>query len=713
MNTKKDSHQNIKGLVLQQGESDCGVACLLSVIRYYGGDSTLETLRESSGTNIQGTSLLGLQQSANSLNLEAEAFEVDELDIFRKEARFPCILHVVIDEKLEHYVVCYEASEDGSFIIGDPAKGIETWNESELLTRWKTRAVLILNPTAAFEKVYSSNQKKIVWFKELIREDIPMLAIAAVLGIAIAVLGMTTAIFSQKLLDEIIPQHQTQRLWLGMCLLAFLLVARAGLSYLRGFFLLRQSQDFNNRLMDDFYSKLLHLQKSFFDTRKTGEIIARLNDTRRIQQVISYLVGNVVIDILVLLVSACYIFNYSISVGLLSLVSLPLYSFLVWKYNHKIIKYQKEVMSQYASTESHFVDAITGISVIKSTNKERIFTQIGKVYYQLFQQKIYELSTLGNRYGLWSELLNALIITAILAISSFAVLHQDIKIGAMMAIISIVSGMIGAVSRLATTNIQLQEAKVAFERMFEFTNIKPEHTHTSHQDNSSLPDINSLSINNLSFRFVGRPQLLKNVSISVSKGQIVGLLGEVGSGKSILLQILQKFQNFESGDILINSTLSIKDTPTSIWREHIGIVPQDIKIFNGTLIDNILLGNVIEEGQKVVEFCQSIGISAFFENLPQGYLSIVGEEGINLSGGQKQLVALARALYRRPKVLLLDEATSAMDSKTEKFVVELLEKLSANMCIILVTHRYNLMGKIDHIYHLENGVTSQSELYIS
>lgn len=206
---------------------------------------------------------------------------------------------------------------------------------------------------------------------------------------------------------------------------------------------------------------------------------------------------------------------------------------------------------------------------------------------------------------------------------------------------------------------------------------------------------------------------MKNVSISVSKGQIVGLLGEVGSGKSILLQILQKFQNFESGDILINSTLSIKDTPTSIWREHIGIVPQDIKIFNGTLIDNILLGNVLEEGQKVVEFCQSIGISAFFENLPQGYLSIVGEEGINLSGGQKQLVALARALYRRPKVLLLDEATSAMDSKTEKFVVELLEKLSANMCIILVTHRYNLMGKIDHIYHLENGVTSQSELYIS
>jgi ATP-binding cassette, subfamily C, bacteriocin exporter len=708
-NSSKNPSQGIKGFVLQQDESDCGVACLLSVIRYHGGESSLERLRESSGTSIQGTSLLGLQQSANNLNFQAEAFEVDDLEVFKKEASFPCILHVVIDGKLEHYIVCYGASTDGNFIIGDPGRGVEIWSEEELLSRWKTRAVLILNPTETFEKVPQSNQKKIVWFKELLREDASMLTIAVVLGIALAALGMTTAIFSQKLLDEILPKHQTQRLWLGMGLLGILLLARAGLSYLRGFFLLRQSRDFNNRLMDDFYDKLLHLPKSFFDTRKTGEIIARLNDTRRIQQVISYLTGNVVIDILVLLVSAIYIFNYSVVIGLLSLLSLPLFGFLIWKYNSRIIKHQKDVMSQYASTESHFVDAITGISVIKAGNKESLFGQIGKAFYQLFQQKVYQLGTLGNRYGLWNEVLNALLITLILSVSSIAVLHKEIKIGEMMAIISIASGMIGSVGRLATTNIQLQEAKVAFERMYEFASIKPENDKV--WNIVMLKEINSLIVNNLSFRFAGRSQLLKNVSLSIGKGEMVALLGEVGSGKSILLQILQKFQNYEEGEILINNSLPFNDIAPDVWRGKIGIVPQDIKIFNGTLIDNIILGDVMNEGENAVEFCKSIGLDKFFGNFPQNYSTIVGEEGVNLSGGQKQLVALARALYRQPNLLLLDEATSAMDSQTEQFVLDLLEKLKSEMGILMVTHRNSIAEKADNIYILENGVTHEMNVF--
>ena len=475
MKPKQISPLGTKGLfVQQQGESDCGVACLLSIIRYHGGDTSLERLRELSGTSIQGTSLLGLQQAANTLGLQADAFEVDDLEVFKKEATFPCILHVVIDEKLEHYVILIAPPSGGQGAVFDPANGFDTWSEEKLLSVWKSRAVLLLNPTESFERVPQGIQKKIAWFKNIIREDTPMLVIAAVLGIALAALGMATAIFSQKLLDEILPKHQMQRLWLGMALLTVLLLARAGISYLRGFFLLRQSRDFNTRMMDDFYDKLLRLPKTFFDTRKTGEIITRLNDTRRIQQVISYLTGNVVIDILVLLVSAVFIFSYSVIIGCVALLSIPLFGFLIWRFNDRIIKHQKAVMSQYASTESHFVDAITGISTIKSTNKESLFSTIGKAYYQVFQQKVYELGTLGNRYGLWNEILNALLIILILSLSAFMVLQKGIKIGEMMAIISIASGMIGSVGRLATTNIQLQEAKVAFERMHEFASISPE-----------------------------------------------------------------------------------------------------------------------------------------------------------------------------------------------------------------------------------------------
>ncbi len=219
--------------------------------------------------------------------------------------------------------------------------------------------------------------------------------------------------------------------------------------------------------------------------------------------------------------------------------------------------------------------------------------------------------------------------------------------------------------------------------------------------------VKSLTIKDLAFRFAGRSQLLKNVSLSVKKGEMVALLGEVGSGKSILLQILQKFQDFENGEILVNDELPFKEIAPNIWREALGVVPQEVKIFNSTLIENIVLGDILNEGEKAIEFCQKLGFDKCFGSLPQNYFTIVGEEGINLSGGQKQLVALARALYRQPSLLLLDEATSAMDSKTEKFVLDLLEILKPDMGILMVTHRSSIAQKADKVYELVDGKTQK------
>lgn len=703
--------------IQQRDATDCGVACLLSIIRMYGGDASLETLREQSGTSLQGTSLLGLQQVAEKMGINAEAFEVEDIEEFKKEATFPCLLHVVIDEKLEHYVVCNgfkvgktkptmellaDLQSNTEYNITDPAKGFDTWDEAELLKNWKSRAVLILKPTEAFEKVSQSKFKKIAWIKELVKEDVPLLSIAVVLGIIMAVLGMATALFSQRLIDEILPKHQSTKLWLGVALLGVLLITRGGLSYLRNFFLLRQSKDFNNRLMDDFYEKLMYLPKTFFDGRKTGEIIARLNDTRRIQSVISFLVGNVIIDILVFVISTGFLFYYSWQIGILAI---PMFGWLVWKYNQKIILAQKAVMTQYATTESHFVDAISGIGTIKAGNKEPFFTKIGKLVYSFFQEQIYQLGTLGNRYGLWNEVFNALLVTSILAFASFMVLEKQLKIGEMMAVLSIAMGLVGAIARLATTNIQLQEAIVAFDRMYEFASVKTEKATEKEIANVQFEAVNSLSINNLSFRFPGKSQLLKDVSLEINKGEINILSGEVGSGKSIFLQILQKFQGFETGEIIINNSIDLQAVKSSIWRKHIGVVPQEIKIFTGTLLDNIILGNVAEEAEKTVEFCRKYGFDTYFENFPQGYMTIVGEDGVNLSGGQRQLVAIARALYPNPSFLLLDEPTSAMDSKTEDFVLDLLMKLKNEKAILLVTHRKSTFDVADNIIELKVGVT--------
>ena len=195
--------------------------------------------------------------------------------------------------------------------------------------------------------------------------------------------------------------------------------------------------------------------------------------------------------------------------------------------------------------------------------------------------------------------------------------------------------------------------------------------------------------------------LLNNINLTFERGKISTLFGEIGCGKSTLLSLLQRFYDFESGNILINGT-SWKSIPTPAWRETTEIISQQIKLFNGTILENIALQDRIDV-EHVLTFCKEKGIDGFIQEFQQGYATIINESGANLSGGQQQLVALARALYKRPRVLLLDEVTSAMDRRTEQFVLNLLRTLKDEMIIVLVTHRIHLAGKTDQIYLLENG----------
>lgn len=689
----------------QRDQTDCGVACLASIIQMYGGFASIEYLRELSGTSIQGTSLLGLQQAAQKNGIEAEAFEVDDLAVFHAEATFPCILHIITEHNLEHYVVCtasprQKSSDDKSpttYQIIDPAKGIEEWDEAKLLSLWRSRAVLCLTPTTQFEPKTTQQRKQWKWIYSLIQEDLPVLYSAVLLGVVLALLSLTTALFSQKLIDQILPNRQTEKLWLGLVLLVILLLARTVLGYFRNLILLRQSKDFNNRLLADFYTKLLQLPRQFFDSRKVGDITARINDTRRIQAVISYLAGNVMIDFLGFLVSFGFLLAYDWTIGLLSLLSVPVLGYLAYSFNQQIITGQKEVMSSYAVSESHFIEVIGGIDEIKLKNRESLFSQLGSMVYGAFQERIVQLGNLGNQYNMLGEIMNTLLVGLVLGISSFYVLEKTIKIGELMAILSISQGMIGAVNRLAVTNIQIQEARIAFDRLFEFSDIRKE-SDVSDVDLMQNKLIQSIEIKDLTFRFPGRPLLLEKLNLSLESGKLTLVVGEIGSGKSILLHILAKFRERESGSIQINNEFDLNDISTTEWRTRIGVVPQEIKIFSGTILDNLMLGS--GNPNEILSKCQALGLDVFYNQFPQGFGTIMGENGVQLSGGQKQLVAIGRALVNNPDVLLLDEPTSAMDSRTESLVMEIIQKQKGNRIILMVSHKAGHEKMADEVFYI-------------
>lgn len=687
--------------VKQHSQFYCGLACLASIVKYYGGETTQEKLRETSGTTLNGTSLLGLYQAAQKLGFEVAGYEADIKNL--KELDVPVILHIIKDERQDHFVVCY-GFENGKFTIGDPGWGITQYSEEELDAVWKSKALLKLMPGKNFVTEKNDSKNKCTWFLELLKDDYPVLGIAAFLGVVISALSLATAIFSQKLIDQILPEKNIRTLVFGLIIFGIILLARAFISYVRSIFLIRQSKEMNTRLISNFFGKLLFLPKTFFDSTSTGDMVARMNDASRIQKVVVYLSSQIVIDVLVVLVSAGYIFFYSVSTGLLSLLSIPVFGLLAYQYSQKIIVAQRELMQSYAATEGKYIDTINGIKTIKTFNRENLFSKVVNAVYGFFMQKVYDLGLIGTKINLWISVGGAIFMTGIISWSAYLVLEEQLLLGQMMAIITLVGSLSGSIISISMSNIQLQEARIAFDRMYEFASAEPEYRIKNEEDTTMDFQLDKFDLENLNFRFPGKSLLLKGINFSIKRGQIITFFGEIGCGKSTLLGILQRFHPIETGDIKVNGE-NWNDIPTVIWRSKVGAVEQHIQLFNGTILENICLEEK-PNPEKVVQFCEEYGFHTFIMEFQQGYATIVNENSTNLSGGQQQLIALARALYQKPKILLLDEATAAMDRRTEHFVLDLLQKLKKDMIIIFVTHRVQVARHTDYVYTIENKTIS-------
>lgn len=693
-----------KTFSLQKDQTDCGVGCLQSLVRYYGGDISLEKLREKSGTSKTGTTLLGLYQCAKEIGFDAEGCEADINALI--EHGEPVILHVIIDQKYEHYVICYsyDSLGDSKFCIGDPANGIEYWTKDDLEKVWISKTCLTLKPNENFRKVSQTNKEKINWLKNLISEDKEAVLTIIFLGVIFTLLGMSMSIFSQKLIDDILPKRKLNILFLSIGFLGFLLLGRVIIQALRELYIIKQSKAFNERINGKFYSSLIHLPKLFFDSRKIGDFVARLNDTQRIQNVIKLLITNTATDVLNVIISISFLFYYSWKLALVCLVASPIIFFLIFRFNKKIIESQRNVMQAYSGNEANYIDSIRGIDVLKSFSKQGLFLKKNQLVFGNFQNKIFELGKLNLKIALYAGIALVFVLLGILSFSSYNVLNNEIKIGELMAIIGISSSLLSSITNLALASIPIQEARVAFDRMFEYSSLEKEKS-----DGQEIKELDSIKIQNIDFRFNGRSRLLNDVSLKLEKGKITCLLGESGSGKTTLTEILQKNYATENGNIIINENLDLEKVAIDSWRNLVGIVPQNIQLFNGNILENTILDENVND--EKLQFLISLGFDKFINSLPQGFMTLVGEEGINLSGGQKQLSGWMRALYHDPKFLILDEPTSSLDESNRNFIYNLIQKLKPEKIIFIISHHSEDVRKIaDEILILENTKISKKEL---
>ena len=704
MNKQQLKHTR-KTFFLQHDYSDCGVACLLSLTRYYGGDSNIEQLRNISGTSKTGTTLLGLLHAAQKTGFDAAGCQADWEALTTHPE--PLILHVHINDYLQHYVVCYGQIRQGTqnmFVIGDPGKGIRLMSAEELQNIWKSKYCLTLKPARHFEKSTDVRNRKRAWFKQLIKEDYPLLVISAFLGILIALLGATMMIFSQRLIDHILPDGDFHKLYLSAALVFLLLLMKEGAAVMRTHFLISQSKWFNLRIVDSFFTRLLRLPATFFDTRKIGEFSARLSDTSRIQKVISQLVGNTIIDALVTLVTLSLLFIYSWQVPLVCIVTLPFYYLLIYRFNKPILSQQRNIMSNYAYAESNYISTFQGIDHIKNYDKHALFAGRNKTVYEQYQDSVLVLGKTQIRLTFLANAAGVIFLMSILLFCSWSVLHGNMKAGILIAVLGMCSSLLNSVSNLALVTIPLNEAKIAFNRMFEYAGMD-----TENDAGIAVDEVTSVSVQHISFRFPGRVELLKDISLQVRKGEIIALMGENGCGKSTLGKILQKRYQVENGEILVNGHIPLDNISLSSWRKKIAVVEQQVHIFNGNVLENIAFEDADNNPQRVLAFIQQYHFAPFLESLPQSYMTILGEAGVNLSGGQKQIIAFARALYHQPQLLILDETNAALDRDSQQFLLNLLSQLKKEMAIIFITHRLHVLKSIcDKIFIIEHGTIERS-----
>ena len=690
-------------LILQRDQLDCGPAALLSIVKFYCGASTIEQIRQMSGTGLNGTTLLGLFKTAKNLGFNAEGCTIDMGYLLNQDA--PCILHVNLPVG-HHFLVFFGIKKVGDsviFILGDPAIGVRKMTATELSEIWVSKVCLLLEPGDGFQTSKENWRLKRNWLITLLQSDKDLIAISISLGVAVAILGLVMSIFSQKLIDEILPDRDMKRLFWGVTLVFILLMARESLSALRQFFLIRQSKDFSIRVINFFYSHIVSIRTSFFYTRKIGDLTARLNDTSRIQKVLSQIISNIVNDFLIAVVAIAFIFYKSWQIGLLALTILPIYYLLIYLNNSKIISAQKKLMASYAATESNYISTLQGINVIKNFNKQQLYSKINKSIYQSYQNNQFSLGQIQIRLGFFANILGTFFIIGVLSVACLQVFNKQIQIGELVAILGMSATLLPSVASLALLAIPVNEAKVAIDRMFEFTSIQPE----SLFEQSEVKEIKQLKVEHLKFNYPFYPPVLEDISFQVEKGDFIAIMGENGCGKSTLIQVLQRDYAPLGGNIIINGNTNLSDIDISCIRKLFAVVPQAIHLFNGTILENIAFDDVANDPNRLFDFINETGIASYFEKNGISHNTLIGEEGINLSGGQRQLIAIARALYHKPNILILDEATAAMDRETEFFVLNLLVKFKKEGIIIFITHRLHVLRKYcDRIYLIENGVVS-------
>jgi len=685
---------------------DCGPTCLRMVARYYGKHFSLQTLREKSHLNKEGVSMLGIAKAAEDIGMQSMGVSLT-WERLHSEAPLPVIVHW----KQNHFVVVYKIRKDRVY-VADPAFGHTVYSKKEFLKGWiSTRkdgeakgSVLLLQPTPEFLNQKEEPLKK-TGFRYLIRYLSPFRRYLyhLLLGLILAsIIQFLLPFLFQSMVDFGITNQDLPFIYLVLLFQFVLILSKMGIDFIRRWILLHLSTRVNIALISDFLVKLMKLPVGFFDTKLTGDILQRIGDHRRIESFLTTSSLTILFSMVNLVVFGIILAIYSLKILLIFVAGSLLYFVWIYIFMKRRRTLDQKYFTRMAENQSKLIQIIHGIREIKLNNAERIKQWEWKdIQAGLFRLNMKTLSL--NQYqeagGVFINETKNILINVTAAI---AVLNGNLTLGTLLAVSYILGQLNGPIEQMISFFHRAQDARISLERLGEIHDSEDEYQRET--GITVLPVIDRVVVNNMDFTYPGAiaRNVLENINLTLKKDTVTAVVGVSGSGKTTLMKLLLGFYPPSKGEIRVGD-MNVQMMSPDLWRSHCGVVLQDGYIFSDTIAQNIALGEQDINTNQLLYAARMACINDFIDQLPLGFNTVIGQEGLTLSGGEEQRILIARAIYKNPGFLFLDEGTSALDANNERRIMDNLQLVFSGKTVVIVAHRLSTVKNADQIIVLDKG----------
>jgi ATP-binding cassette subfamily B protein len=676
------------------------------VAKHYGRNFSLQTLREKCFITREGVSLMGISEAAESIGFRTLGVSLT-FEQLSSEAPTP----LIVLWNQNHFIVVYKTTKNKIY-TADPAYGHISYSKTEFMNGWLSNKekgenkglALLLEPGPEFynqsgEKINKSSFRFLFSYLKSYKNFMLQLFLGVFIG---SILQLILPFLTQSIVDYGINNRDLGFIYLILIAQLVVIISRQTVDFIRGWILLHLSSRINISLISDFLVKLMRLPIGFFDSKLIGDILQRINDHRRIESFLTT-------SSLSILFSFFNLVIFSIVLGIYSLKILGVFvtgSLLYFLWINLFMKKRRELdfkrFMKMSANQGKIIQIISGIEEIKLNNAERDKRwEWENVQSALFKINIRGLSL--NQYQMaGGVLINEIKNIIITFLAASAVVTGEMTLGMMLAVSYILGQLNGPIEQMIDFLRSTQDAKISLERLGEI------HENKDEEDESALMRIQpvgkKITIKNLSFRYEGPYSafVLKNLDLEIPENKVTAIVGSSGSGKTTLIKMLLGYYSPTEGEIQIGDQ-NLRNLSHNLWRQRCGVVLQNGYLFSDSIARNIALGDNLIDTQKLAYSARLANISEFIESLPMGYNTKIGQEGQSLSGGEKQRILIARAIYKSPDYLFLDEGTSSLDANNELTIMQNLFEFYKSRTVVVVAHRLSTVKEAHQIVVLDKG----------